>query len=193
MAIDQPLVGFGGQSVHPLGSVKLPTRMGEKGEGRNVVVDTSLSYNVIIGRPKLNKVKVGISTYQLLLLFEGDDGKVARLFGDQKSARECYVNSLKNKDEDVTRKRKCPEPEDPLPVMGLYMAKNPKQYERPRPADRNEELCIDKKRGRTVRIGKQVPNGIGPKSSRSSKSSRMCFPTPSTRCQESIPSLWFIG
>ncbi|XP_048493203.1 uncharacterized protein LOC125493737 [Beta vulgaris subsp. vulgaris] len=33
--IDQPLVGFVGQSVHPLGSVKLPTRMGEKGAGRN--------------------------------------------------------------------------------------------------------------------------------------------------------------
>ena len=28
--IDQPLVGFGGQSVHPLGSIELPTRMGEK-------------------------------------------------------------------------------------------------------------------------------------------------------------------
>ncbi|XP_010687401.1 uncharacterized protein LOC104901512 [Beta vulgaris subsp. vulgaris] len=102
--IDQPLVGFGGQSFHPLGSVKLPTRMGEKGAGRNVVVDylvvdTNLPYNVIIGPPTLNKVKAAISTYQLVLQFEGEEGKVARLFGDQKSARECYVNSLKNRDE----------------------------------------------------------------------------------------------
>ncbi|KMT19209.1 hypothetical protein BVRB_1g013910 [Beta vulgaris subsp. vulgaris] len=160
--IDQPLVGFGGQSVHPLGSVKLPTRMGEKKAGRNVivdslVVDTSLPYNVIIGRPTLNKVKAAISTYQLLLQFEGDDGKAARLFGDQKSARECYVNSLKSKTEEATRKRKCPEPEEPLPVMGLYVADNPKRYERPRPADRDEEVCIDKERGRMIRIGKQVP------------------------------------
>lgn len=29
--ISQHLVGFGGQSVHPLGLVRLPTRMGEKG------------------------------------------------------------------------------------------------------------------------------------------------------------------
>ncbi|XP_010667183.1 uncharacterized protein LOC104884258 [Beta vulgaris subsp. vulgaris] len=131
--IDQPLVGFGGQSVHPLGSVKLPTRMGEKKAGRNIIINylvvgTSLPYNVIIGRPTLNKVKAAISTYQLLLQFEGDDGKVTRLFGDQKSARECYVNSLKSKIEKTTRKRKCPEPEEPLPVMGLYMADNPKRY-----------------------------------------------------------------
>ncbi|XP_010687428.1 uncharacterized protein LOC104901539 [Beta vulgaris subsp. vulgaris] len=102
MPIDQPLVGFGRQSVHPLGSVKLPTRMAKKGKGRNVVVDylvvdTSLPYNVIIGRPTLNKVKAAISTYQLLLQFEGDDGKVARLSEEQKSVRECYVNSLKNR------------------------------------------------------------------------------------------------
>lgn len=72
--ISQHLVGFGGQSVHPLGLVRLPTRMGEKGWGRSIlvdflVVDVDLSYNVIIGRP--------ISTYQLLLQFEADDGKVA--------------------------------------------------------------------------------------------------------------------
>ncbi|XP_010678170.1 uncharacterized protein LOC104893735 [Beta vulgaris subsp. vulgaris] len=163
--IDQPLVGFGGQFVQPLGSIKLPTQMGEKGAGRNViidylVVDTSLPYNVIIGRPTLNKVNAAISTYQLLLQFKGHDGMVARLFGNQKSARECYVNSLKSSDGGISRKRKCPEPEEPLPVMGLYMADNPKQYERPRLADRDEEVCIDSEQGRTVRIGKQVPKGI---------------------------------
>ncbi|XP_048492385.1 uncharacterized protein LOC125493260 [Beta vulgaris subsp. vulgaris] len=144
--IDQPLVGFGGQLVHPLGSVTLPTRMGEKRAGRNVIidyltVDTSLPYIVIIGRPTLNKVKAAISTYQLLLQLEGDDGKVARLFSDQKSARECYVNNLKSKNEEVSRKRKCPELEGPLPVMGLYMADNPKRYKRPRPANRDEEVA----------------------------------------------------
>ncbi|XP_048502807.1 uncharacterized protein LOC125498614 [Beta vulgaris subsp. vulgaris] len=163
--IDQTLVGFRGQSVHPLGSVKLRTRMGEKGAGRNViidylVVDTSLPYNVIIGSPTVNKVKAAISTYQLILQFEGDDGKVARLFGDQKSSRECYINSLKRSNEGISRKRKCPEPEEPLPVIGLYMADNPKRYERPHPADRDEEVCIDSERSRTVRIGKQVPEGI---------------------------------
>ena len=70
--IDQPLVGFSGHSLHPLGSAKLPTPIGEKGAGRNVVVDylvvdTSLPYNVIIRLPTLNTVKAAISTYQLLL------------------------------------------------------------------------------------------------------------------------------
>ena len=44
--------------------------------------------------------------------------------------------------------------------MGLYVAENSKRYERLRPADRDEEPCIDEKRGRTIRIGKQVPSDI---------------------------------
>lgn len=88
--ISQPLVGFGGQTVYPIGTLKLPIRLGEKGKGRSLpviflVVDTALPYNIIIGRPLLNKVKADISTYQLLLQFETDDGSVGKLYGDQHS------------------------------------------------------------------------------------------------------------
>lgn len=91
MPISQPLVDFGKQSVHSLIIVKLPVRMGEKGKGWSVlfifrVVDIDLPYNVIIVGSTLNKLKAAISTYQLLLQVDADNGKVVQLFGNQKSA-----------------------------------------------------------------------------------------------------------
>nr|XP_021842393.1 uncharacterized protein LOC110782534 [Spinacia oleracea] len=98
--IYQPLIGFGGQAVHPQGTIKLPVRLGPKNKGRQLlvdflVVDISLPYNIILGRPLLNKVKAAIFVYQLLMQFELEDGTVGKIFGDQRVGRICYVNSLK--------------------------------------------------------------------------------------------------
>ncbi|XP_021854794.2 uncharacterized protein [Spinacia oleracea] len=98
--ISQPLIGFGGQAVHPQGTIKLPVRLGSKNKGRRMlveflVVDISLPYNIILGRPLLNKIKAAISVYQLLMQFELEDGTVGKIFGDQQVGRRCYVNSLK--------------------------------------------------------------------------------------------------
>lgn len=37
--LNQPVVGFGGNYVHPVGSIKLPTWMGEKGKGKIPLID----------------------------------------------------------------------------------------------------------------------------------------------------------
>ena len=57
--------------------------------GRLRPFDCPSSYNVIIGRPKLNRWKTAMSTYCLKVKFptENDVGKVK---GDQVLARECY-------------------------------------------------------------------------------------------------------
>lgn len=94
------LVGFGGQPTYPVGTIKLPTRIGQKGCGRNpminyVVVDITLPYNIILGRPALNRIKAAISTYQLLLQYETDSGSVGKLYGNRRTGRECYMNSFK--------------------------------------------------------------------------------------------------
>ncbi|XP_021866532.2 uncharacterized protein [Spinacia oleracea] len=98
--ISQPLIVFGGQAVHPQGTIKLPVMLGPKNKGRRLlvqflVVDISLPYNVILGRSLLNKIKAAISVYQLLMQFELEDATAGKIFGDQQVGRRCYVNSLK--------------------------------------------------------------------------------------------------
>ncbi|XP_010694815.2 uncharacterized protein LOC104907571 [Beta vulgaris subsp. vulgaris] len=161
--LDQPLIGFGENSVHPVGSIKLPTRMAEKGKGRSLpidflVVDIPLPYNIIMGRPTLNRTKAAISTYQLLMQFEMDDRKVGKIQGDQQAGRECYLISLKSKaDIDAQKDSKKRKREDgPTKGIGVYIAENPKQYERPQPAEEDEEVVIGGEPGRTVRVGKAL-------------------------------------
>ena len=62
-----------------------------------MVVDCSSSYNVIIGRPTLNKWKAATSTYCLKVKFPMDNG-VGKIKGDQVLARECYQAILAAKD-----------------------------------------------------------------------------------------------
>ena len=54
-----------------------------------LVVDCPSSYNVIIGRPTLNRWKAATSTYCLKVKFPTDD-EVGEVRGDQILARECY-------------------------------------------------------------------------------------------------------
>ena len=53
------------------------------------MVDCPSSYNVIIGRPILNRWKAATSTYCLKLKFSMENG-VSEVKGDQVLAKECY-------------------------------------------------------------------------------------------------------
>jgi len=84
-----------------VGVKKLTVRVGKKDNSRTVdvnflVVDVPMAYNVIIGRPTLSVLKAVVALYLLLMQFELDDGRVGKLFGDQRMARECYYVSLKS-------------------------------------------------------------------------------------------------
>ena len=136
--------------------------MGEKGKGNSLsidflVIDIPLSYNIIMGRPTLKKGKAAISTYQLLMQFETNDKKVGKIQGDKQTARECYVNSVKIKN-DVQKdsKKRKREEGQPSSSLGVYVTENPKQYERPQPAEEDEEVMVGVKPGRTVRVGKAM-------------------------------------
>ena len=58
-----------------------------------LVVICPLSYNVIIGRPTLNRWKAATSTYYLKVKFPTENG-VGEVKGDQVLARECYQAML---------------------------------------------------------------------------------------------------
>ena len=77
--IDIPLVGFTGDKVKPLGVVSLIIEAGTYSKQVRtlvefLVVNCPSAYNVIIGRPTLNKLRVVTSTYHLLVRFPTEHG-----------------------------------------------------------------------------------------------------------------------
>ena len=91
---ESPLVSFSGDRVYPKGIVTLTITVGTHPRQLTcqldfLVVDYPSSYNVIIGRPTLNRWKAAMSTYCLKVKFPTDNG-VGEVKGDQILARECY-------------------------------------------------------------------------------------------------------
>uniref|UniRef100_A0A2N9GHQ1 Reverse transcriptase/retrotransposon-derived protein RNase H-like domain-containing protein n=1 Tax=Fagus sylvatica TaxID=28930 RepID=A0A2N9GHQ1_FAGSY len=96
--IDIPLVGFTGDKVNPSGVVSLMIEAGTYPKQVTtsvefLVVDCPSAYNVIIGRPTLNKLRAVTLTYHIFVCFLIEHG-IKELKGDQVAARECYFASL---------------------------------------------------------------------------------------------------
>ncbi|XP_057739694.1 uncharacterized protein LOC130956702 [Arachis stenosperma] len=94
------LVGFSGERVPVLGSVWLQTTLGEQPlyktqDIQYLVVDCFSPYNVILGRPFLNRFAAIVSTVHLCVKFPVQDNVVATVHGDLQEARQCYNTSLK--------------------------------------------------------------------------------------------------
>ena len=99
---DSPLVSFSGDRVYPRGIVTLTVMVGTYPVQLTcqldfLVVDCPSSYNVIVGRPTLNKWKAAMSTYCLKVKFPTDNG-VGEVKGNQVLARECYQAVLAAKE-----------------------------------------------------------------------------------------------
>ena len=89
-----PFVSFNGDRIYPRSIVTLTVTVGAQPRQLNcqldfLVVNYPSSYNVIIGRPTLNRWKAATSTYCLKVKFPTDNG-VGEIRGDQILARECY-------------------------------------------------------------------------------------------------------
>jgi len=73
-----------------------------------LVINTPNSYNIIIGHPTFNLLGDFLSTRFLVMKYPLDNGKTRMVRGDQKTARECYHNSLRlqkgNKKANTTEK-----------------------------------------------------------------------------------------
>jgi len=169
-----PILGFGGQEVHPLGTIRLPVRFGCKTKFKSLeidflVVDVPMAYNVILGRPTLHRVRAVVAPYLLQLQFETDDGGVGELRGDQRTARECYLVSIKPL---LERTRECEAPglhpaekrakagppalvPEALVIHSLTSSEPPRP--RPEAADAVEHLTLEEGRpDRTVQLGRDI-------------------------------------
>ena len=99
---DSPLVSFSEDRVYPKGIVTLTVIVGTHPRQLTrqldfLVVDCPSSYNVIIGRPTLNRWKAATSTYCLKVKFPTKNG-VGEVRGDQVLAKECYQAVLATKE-----------------------------------------------------------------------------------------------
>ncbi|XP_025674464.1 uncharacterized protein [Arachis hypogaea] len=97
---DGDLVGFSGERVLIIGSVWLNTTLGEHPLSKTcdiqyLVVVCLSPYNLILGRPFLNKFGAIVSTVHLCVKFPLQDDHVVIIHGDQKEARQCYNISMK--------------------------------------------------------------------------------------------------
>ena len=59
-------------------------------------MDQPSAYNIIIGRPTLNRLKAITSTYHLMMKFPTDNG-IAIMLEDQSMARMCYILGVDGK------------------------------------------------------------------------------------------------
>ena len=89
-----PLVNFTGDRIVPRGIVTLIVIAGTypaqvTKEVDFLIVDCPSTYNIILGRPALNRLRIATSTYYLKVKFPTGHG-VGEIRGDQVLAKECY-------------------------------------------------------------------------------------------------------
>jgi len=98
---EEQIVGFSGEQVDTKGYLDLFTTFGEEGclsktiNVRYLLVNANTSYNILLGRSSINRLKAIVSTPHLELKFPSTTGDIATVHIDQRLARECYVASLK--------------------------------------------------------------------------------------------------
>ena len=89
-----PIYGFTGDSVMPMGVITLPMTVGEYLRQSCVmtnflVIDQPLAFNAVLYRLSLRALKAITSIYHLLMKFPTLNG-VGRVRGNQEDARRCY-------------------------------------------------------------------------------------------------------
>jgi len=64
---------------------------------RYLVVNAPSAYDILLGRPTLNRLRAVVSTRHMKIKFPNLGGKVITIKSDKKEAKRCYENSLKTK------------------------------------------------------------------------------------------------
>ena len=95
------LLGFSGEKVLPLGSTQMVLTLGNPPCHVTIVVkflivDAPSAYNMLLGRPSLNALRVIPFAYHIFIKFLTENG-VGVVRGDQRVGRECYPASIKQK------------------------------------------------------------------------------------------------
>ncbi|XP_048492380.1 uncharacterized protein LOC125493256 [Beta vulgaris subsp. vulgaris] len=101
--VSYPVIEFTGEAVIPKRTIKLPVKIGEGFQSRDMmgkflVVDVLTAYNAIIGRPMIHDAQAAVFAYHLTMIYTSNYGKLEKIKGNKESAMACYLTSLKNSD-----------------------------------------------------------------------------------------------
>ena len=96
------LYGFAGDQVEVRGYIELRTTFTDGLASRTekikyLVVNAPSAYNILLGRPTLNRTGVVPSTRHMKVKLPLMEGTIITIRSDQKEAKKCYKNSLKSK------------------------------------------------------------------------------------------------
>jgi len=96
------LYGFAGDQVEEGGHIELRTTFTDGTTSRTaniryLVVNAPSAYNILLGRPALNRIGAVPSTRHMKMRLPSLEGTVITIKSDQKEAKKCYENSLKTK------------------------------------------------------------------------------------------------
>ena len=96
------LYGFAGDQVEVRGYIELRTTFTDGAASRTekiryLVVNAPSAYNILLGRQPLNRIGVVPSTRHMKAKLPSMEGVAITIRSDQKEAKKCYENSLKNK------------------------------------------------------------------------------------------------
>jgi len=96
------LYDFAGDQVEVRGHLELKTTFTDGAASRienirYLVVNAPSAYNILLGRPTLNRLRAVASTRHMKMKLPDLGGKVITIKLDQKEAKRCYENSLKTK------------------------------------------------------------------------------------------------
>jgi len=88
--------------VEVQGYIDLRTTFSNKEASRTIViryvmVNTPSTYNLLLGRPSLNRLGVVASTKHMKMKLPSLEGKVITIRSNEKDARKCYDSTLKNR------------------------------------------------------------------------------------------------
>ena len=113
---------------------------------RYLIVYTISAYNILLGKPALNRIRVVASTRHMKMKLPSLEGTLITIKSDQKAAKKCYENSQK------TKKGVCSVTSQPQRGEGVARAEMARER-RPEPAGEVLEREIG---GKKFKLGKSL-------------------------------------
>ncbi|XP_068504653.1 uncharacterized protein [Phaseolus vulgaris] len=153
------LYGFAGDQVEVRGHLELKTTLTDGVASRienirYLVVNAPSAYNILLGRPALNRLRAVASTRHMKMKLPDLGGTVITIKSDQKEAKRCYENSFKTKRKVFTVTTREPS-EEGVARAEIARAKIARER-RPEPAGDVLEWEIG---GRMFKLGKSLGQG----------------------------------